>query len=234
MTADCALVSVWAEPSEPLLSDVPIELARGRVMAVLGESGAGKTLLLKALNGTLPAPLKAGARGQVVPWRAADTCLVPQYAEASLPPGYSALAFVEEVLSWGAQDARHDTHEATASALLSELGLPVAAHRRPLSQLSGGMARRVLAAAGIARSQPVLLLDEPTIGIDLPLKRALLRVLQGRREAGARLVIATHDLAFARGLADTVILLRHGRAVFRGPWEALSQTRNPYVLAFAS
>jgi ABC-type glutathione transport system ATPase component len=216
---------------------VSFELAPGRIVALVGPSGSGKSSIALALLGLLPGTARVSGsivhrerafdasqveglsvlRGRAIGW-------VPQDPLAALDPSYSVLEQVASALricdGVPAASARE-----RALAWLGRLGVEPAAElgARAPHALSGGQRQRVLLATALARSPDVLVLDEPTSALDLPRTIELLALLRGlARAEGTAVLWITHDLRAARALADECLVLREGRIVARGAAEALA------------
>ncbi|MEE4301643.1 MAG: ATP-binding cassette domain-containing protein [Pseudomonadales bacterium] len=205
-----------------------LDLNPGRPLCLVGETGAGKSLLLQALMGTLPPGLVAEGDvrldGRVLD---ADTrrqlwgrrlALLPQEPSRALDPIMRSRGQVTEVHRWvrgldsgAARDA--------ATRDLERLGLAEAADKLP-GELSGGMAQRVAFCAATAGGAGVLLADEPTKGLDPPRRDAVVALLANHAETGCLLVV-THDLEVARRLGGDLAVLRDGVLVEQGPTERL-------------
>ncbi len=205
-----------------------LDLDPGRPLCLVGETGAGKSLLLQALMGTLPPglvaegrvrldgrELDADARRQLWGRRLA---LLPQEPSRALDPLMRSRGQVMEVHRWvrgldpgAARDA--------AARDLERLGLAAAADKLP-GELSGGMAQRVAFCAATAGGAGVLLADEPTKGLDPPRRDAVVALLADHAESGCLLVV-THDLEVARRLGGDLAVLRDGVLVEQGPTERL-------------
>ncbi|MEE4381646.1 MAG: ATP-binding cassette domain-containing protein [Pseudomonadales bacterium] len=203
-----------------------LELRPGVPLTLMGETGAGKSLLLQAILGTLPAGLDAEGTVRVdgrVPAPEARPALwgrrlalLPQEPMRALDPLLRAGAQVAEVHRWvrglAAVPAR-----AEAGRDLDRVGLGDAFHRLP-HELSGGMAQRVAFCAATAGGAGILLADEPTKGLDEPRRDAVLALLARHAREHCLLVVA-HDLAVARALGGELAVLRDGRIVEQGPVE---------------
>ena len=220
--------------------DVSLSLGPAETVAVLGPNGAGKSTLLGIIAGLLrPDTGQARIGGKTLfdlapgknLWSAPHTrgtALLAQ--EPLLFPHLSAL----DNVAFGPRSAGASRTEArdTARHWLTEVDAEALASRRP-GQLSGGQAQRVAVARALAASPDLLLLDEPMAALDIhaaPLMRRLLkRVLADRRA-----IIITHDILDALILADTVIVLEHGRITEHGPTrDVLDKPRSRFAAGLA-
>jgi len=200
---------------------VDLDLNIGEVVVLIGPNGAGKSTLLYALAGLLQ--LTRGAverRGQV-----AAALQAPALARRS------ARANVETALRWWGVPRAQRRERALAA--LSAIGARHLADR-PAGALSGGEARRVHLARGLALQSDALLLDEPFAGLDPPTRAELLYDAASalRRPRGATLVVV-HDRAEAWALADRVLVMLDGRIAAAGPpGDVFVQPPTPEVAAF--
>jgi ABC-2 type transport system ATP-binding protein len=196
------------------LEDVSVEVPAGTVAAVVGGDGAGKTTLLRALAGTV-----RPAGGTV---RRPDR---RRLGYVSAGPGVWTDLTVDENLSFAgrAYGLTTDDLEVRIGALLERTGL-AAAHDRLAGRLSGGMRQKLALAMAVAHEPELLILDEPTTGVD-PVSRAeLWRLLASAAADGAAVVVATTYLDEAERAA-TVLVLDRGRALLAGtPDEVLAAT----------
>ncbi len=221
-----------------LLDGVDFDLAAGRITVLLGESGAGKTLLARSLAGLLPGELRAGGRvlfrgremgdGDWDAVRGREVFYSPQNAAASLNP----------VLTVGRQIGEDSGFRpGEPEALLGRLRLadPPRALRAYPHELSGGECQRCLLALALARGAGVLLLDEPFSEIDAGAHDDLAAVLrEEQRRRGLTVLLVSHHLGFVGRVADRLCVLARGRVAACGaPAEVLASPRHPYVREIA-
>ena len=202
----------------PALDDAGLEVRPGEVVAVLGRNGSGKTTLLRCLMG-----LVQPDRGEVrLAGRRIDRQPVAQRAKeiAFVPQWPSAMLFAESVREELDLTLRNHGLEASsageADRLLAELGLADVAERYP-RDLAAGEQQRVAVAAVLVGRPAVLLLDEPTLGLDALSQRRLGDLLEAQRARGVAIAIATHDVEFAAAHADTAVILEGGKVAAYGP-----------------
>lgn len=199
----------------PALRGVDMDVAAGEVVALMGPNGAGKTTLLKHLVGLL-----RPQSGEVVVC-GLDTRHVPLERLIEhvgyVPQNPSALLFadtVREELDFTLRERGRPTGE--HGDLPRRLGLDTVLSRYP-RDLSVGERQRVALAAILVARPEVILLDEPTRGLDYRQKEALLAFLREERRAGRAILIATHDVELVARAADRVVLLDAGEVVAQGP-----------------
>ncbi len=200
-------------PAAPALTDVSLEIGRGECVAVLGQNGSGKSTLVRVIS-TLVLPDGGTARvfgHDVVHDAAAVRRLVNRVSvEASFFKRMSAA----ENLSYAARFyglTRTATREQIPE-ILDRVGFPVARATDPMQDLSRGMQQKVALARALLTSPVLLLLDEPTTGLDPRSKlevQTLIREL--RLTHDTTILLCTHDLAEADGLADRIGILHAGR-----------------------
>ncbi len=207
------------------LVDVPrIRLEQGRPLTVVGESGSGKSLLAHALMGTLAATLDVDGKldldGRLLPlseranrrqlW-GREISMLPQEPALALDPTMRVGRQVEEgALGVSAQAARE-----RAVAALADVGLAGSARSYPHT-LSGGMAQRVAYAAATIGGARVLVVDEPSKGLDPASVDQLAALLRRHVDAGGLLLTITHDLRLAAALGGDVAVMRDAEVVEHG------------------
>ena len=223
-------LSVQAD-GKTLLEPLSLNLAAGECLTILGETGAGKSLLMHAIMGTLPPPLTASGRillGET-DLASLDTAarerlwgqqlaMLPQEPWHSLDPLMPALQQVAEVHECVHGQAPEQAQQ-TATQALTGVGLEAAAARLP-SQLSGGMAQRLAFCAATAAGAPILLADEPTKGLDASRRDQVATLLRQHAQQGALLTI-THDVEVARQLGGTLLVMRAGHLLESGDAQAI-------------
>lgn len=215
--------------AKPVLRDFSLELAPGEIVGLIGPNGSGKTSLIRALSGILPAssgeilvddlPLASLSAGQ----RARRIAVVPQ--SALLPPAFTVFECVAlgrtPHLSWLGKLGQRDLEHIGGAMGATEIE---ALASRRAAELSGGEAQRVLLARALAQDCPILLLDEPTANLDLHHQVALLELMRRlAREKQLAVLIAMHDLNLASLYADRLVLVVNGQLRASGvPSEVLT------------
>lgn len=199
------------------VENLSFEVSPGEVLALLGPNGAGKTTTLTCLAG-----LVRPDAGEIR-WRGVDLGpgrgrLIALIAES--PEVYDMLTVWEHII-FVARSCRLDgSWEERASRLLERLDM--ASERDILGEaLSKGMRQRVLVAASVLAATPVLLLDEPMIGLDPAGQRELRKILIELRQDGVAIVVSTHLLQNVESFCDRVLVLKEGRAVALGGLQEL-------------
>lgn len=226
-----------------LVRDLSFDVAAGEMLAVVGESGAGKSVTARAVVGLLPAGLRVSGRirfdGEDLVGAAAYRKLwgrriafVPQDALSVLSPVHTigdqlALA-VRSVRGVGRREAL-----ARAVAALDRVGIPDAARRARAypHEFSGGMRQRAVIAMATVNDPDLVVADEPTTALDPTVQARILDLLDSFRErAGTAVVLVTHDLPVAAARADRVLVVYAGRHVESGPaHRVLREPRAPYT-----
>lgn len=216
---------------------ISFDVRAGEVLALVGESGAGKSLTARALLGMVPRGATVGGRVLLAgaPVTAADwgrrVALVPQDALSSLSPvhpiGDQLAAAVRSVRGLSRKDAR-----VRAGAALERVGIPAARSGAYPHEFSGGMRQRAVIAMAMINEPDVVVADEPTTALDPEVQEQVLAVLAEQREAtGASLVLVTHDLPVVREHADRMAVMYAGRLAEYGPVDlVLGRPRAPYTV----
>lgn len=201
---------------QAVLEDINLTIRAGEFVALLGRNGAGKSSLLKLFTGLLrPVQGRVLIDGRDIASRdTAALCRDIGY----LPQDPNALLFAESVMGELDQSLRNQqlTDRSYIPQLLMELGLSQYAQTYP-RDLSVGERQRVALAAVLVSQPRVILLDEPTRGLDYGAKQRLAELLRTWHRRGMTVLLVTHDVEFVAGLVDRVILLGHGAIVADGP-----------------
>lgn len=225
-------LSVSSE-EQRLVDSVSFALWPGQVLCVLGASGSGKSLLAHAIVGTLPPSLSAD--GAVMldgnELKLADRsrfwgrrlALLPQEPWTALDPTMRALGQVTEVHRF-VHNVRWRDAAGKARDDLRCVDVSPAAETRFPHQLSGGMAQRVALAATLATSASVLIVDEPTKGLDSDCQRLVLNRLTALQKSGVAIIVITHDIGLARSLGGESLVMRDAEVVERGTTKQVLDT----------
>jgi polar amino acid transport system ATP-binding protein len=208
-----------------VLRDIDLDVHRGEVVVVIGPSGSGKSTLLRCLN-RLEDPTSGTIRigGVEITQRGANLPQIRRkvgmvFQHFNLFPHMTALENVME----GPRTVLHKSRaeaERTARELLEKVGLADKADSKP-AKLSGGQQQRVAIARALAMSPDAMLFDEVTSALDPELVGEVLAVMRGLAEEGMTMVIVTHEMSFARRVADRVLFLDGGVIVEEGPPERI-------------
>ena len=220
-----------------VLRDVTLQVGLGERVAIVGPSGSGKTTLLRCLNLlTIPDQGRLEYRGEVVgEWDSnsrrglrqdvrkhrARVAMVFQRFE--LFPHLSARGNIclgpRKVLG-----VSRDEAEARADSLLEKIGLADFANVKPRT-LSGGQQQRVAIARALAMEPELILFDEPTSALDAAMAAEVLGLMRSLAIEGRTMVVVTHELNFARSVADRLVIMDAGEIIDQGPPEELFTNR---------
>lgn len=205
--------------SREVLRDVSFDIAPGEVTCLIGPSGSGKSTILRCING-----LESHDAGSIE----VDGV---QVTPRSLPQVRSAVSMVfqrfnlfphrtalQNVIEGPVHVLRRPVGEATerAMALLEKVGMADHADALP-RQLSGGQQQRVGIARALAMEPRAILLDEPTSALDPERVGEVLKVMRDLAKGGMTMIIVTHEIAFAREVADSILFVDGGTIAERGP-----------------
>ena len=217
--------------STQVLKDISFSLEKGQAMSIIGASGSGKTTLLRCLNFLeKPDHGKILVNGNVI-FDAADPATQLEkeirtkrlhfglvFQNFNLFPQYTALQNVTlapELIAKERGGKSKEEIEENGYALLRRMGLGDRAGHYPY-QLSGGQQQRVAIARALAMEPDILCFDEPTSALDPELTGEVLRVIRGLAEQKTTMIIVTHEMAFARDVADHIIFMDEGVIVEQG------------------
>jgi len=226
---------------------IDLAIAPGESVAVLGESGSGKSVTGKAIMGLIDPPgrvegsvtfgaeeLVGRSETDLAAVRGPGIAMVFQDSLDALNPVYSVGDQIMEILAvrlgWPRRQAR-----AEAIRLMEQVGIKEAGKRLGdyPHQFSGGMRQRICIAMAIALKPKLLIADEPTTALDVTVQAGILKLINRlRAETGMALLFVTHDLAVARQVADTLVVMYAGRIVERGNIdEIFRRPAHPYTQA---
>ena len=194
-----------------VLDNVSFEVAQGDFFALLGPNGAGKTTLISILGG-----ITRASAGEV---RVMGHDVVKDYRQARANVGivpqelvFDPFFTVRETLRFqsGYFGLRHN--DDWIDEILTQLGLSEKAETN-MRRLSGGMKRRVMVAQALVHRPPVIVLDEPTAGVDVELRQSLWAFIRQLNEAGHTIVLTTHYLEEAETLCNRIAMLKQGKLI---------------------
>lgn len=223
MTNDHAIeirgLSKTYEGGKQALDDVSFDVPRGQIFGLLGPNGAGKSTLINILSGMVKK-----TAGQALIW-GFDIDVNPRNAKASIgivpqeivfDPFFTPLETLELVAGlYGVPKANRKSME-----LLRAVRLEDKAHAYART-LSGGMKRRLLVAKAMVHSPPVIVLDEPTAGVDIELRQLLWDYVAELNKQGVTVVLTTHYLEEAEQLCDRIAIINHGKLIANKPTKEL-------------
>jgi peptide/nickel transport system ATP-binding protein len=218
------------------VNGVDMDLAAGEVLCILGESGSGKSVTLRALMRLLPKTAKVGGvievagrdvqamnEGQLADFRGGDVAMIFQEPMTALDPVFTIGRQIAETVQRH-EGASRRAAEARALELLELVQIPSAKRRLAAypHELSGGLRQRAMIAVALACRPKLLLADEPTTALDATVQIQVLLLLRRLQEQlGMGVVFVTHDLGVAGEIADRVAVMYAGKVVEEGPVGAM-------------
>ena len=199
------------QPAKEALIDINLNIPRGSFFGLLGPNGAGKSTIINIMAG-----LVIKSSGEVKVWdydiekemRQARSSIgiVPQ--ELNIDPFFTPREVLETQAGlYGVPKSERRTDEILSAVHLTDKADSYA------RSLSGGMRRRMLVAKAMVHSPPVLVLDEPTAGVDVELRQQLWSYIRGLRDQGTTILLTTHYLEEAEELCDQIAIINHGKLV---------------------
>jgi len=236
------------EGGAPILRDVSLSLERGEVRGLVGESGAGKSTIAKALLGILPRTVRVtggtiqfeGRDLLTMPARdlrdimGAQISLIPQDPQTALNPGRRIEAQLTDGLRLRRGLSSREAH-VRALKLLEEVHIrdPERVLRAFPHELSGGMRQRVLIAAAFALEPKLVVADEPTTALDVTVQKQILRLIRDMQKVhGTAVIFVTHDLGVVAQICDSVTLLYAGKVIEAGATvDVLQNPKHAYTKA---
>ncbi|MEM9651861.1 MAG: amino acid ABC transporter ATP-binding protein [Actinomycetota bacterium] len=234
----CRGVSKWFEQFQ-VLDDITFEVQPGEVSVLIGRSGAGKSTMLRCLNG-----LELATVGQVEihgcpvtddPYvlRALRSAVGIVFQNFNLFPQYSVernVVLAQRLVL----NRTGETAEASAVEVLDRVGMLAHRNKYP-SQLSGGEQQRVAIARALAMSPSIVLLDEPTASVDPELTKGIMDLVREIAESNVTVIAVTHEMGFVKAAADHVHFFEEGRLLESGPVDRFfSDPSHPRTRQFIS
>jgi phospholipid/cholesterol/gamma-HCH transport system ATP-binding protein len=223
--------------SQKVLDDVSFDIPRGKAFVLLGRSGAGKSVALRHIIGLV----RPDSGRVLVEERDVAALAAKELSELRTHLGFlfqnaalfDSMTVGENVAFPMRRHTRLANEEIRARARekLAAVGLADAYDKMP-AELSGGMKKRAALARAMALDPEILLVDEPSAGLDPITSREIDELLVERKHAGTTLAMVTHNIPSARLIADELALLHEGRIVAQGTVDALDRHAEPLVQAF--
>ena len=231
-----------------ILRDVCLDLRAGQVLGIVGESGAGKSTVAKALLGILPRTVKIVGGSAIFSGRdllklspnessaimGSEITLIPQDPMTSLNPGRRVESQLSDGLRLRRGLSRSEAHR-RCLAMLEEVHIrdPERVMQAYPHQLSGGMRQRILIAAAFAMNPKLVIADEPTTALDVTVQKQILRLIRSMQDKhGTSVIFVTHDLGVVSQVCDSFVLLYGGMVIDSGPTSQLfSASSHPYTRA---
>lgn len=245
-----------------VLKDISFSLKKGDVLAIIGSSGSGKTTLLRCLNFLeTPGNGKISVNDEVL-FDSNDSSaksdseirkrrlhfglvfqsfnLFPQYTvieNVMLAPKLAAKEQIKQTGEYMGAKSYKEAHEiikSNAKSLLERVGLSEKSESYPCN-LSGGQQQRVAIARALALNPDVLCFDEPTSALDPELTGEVLNVIRSLKTSDSTMIVVTHEIEFARDVADKIIFMADGVIAEEGtPEQVINNPQNPRTQAFLS
>ncbi|WP_305729960.1 amino acid ABC transporter ATP-binding protein [Variovorax sp. dw_308] len=222
------------------LRDIDLLVAPGERIVVCGPSGSGKSTLVRTVN--LLEPFQQGRLhvcgvdvGADAITRAARLALNRRvgmvFQQFNLFPHMTALQNLTVGPVWGHGVSRREAHE-RAMHYLERVGLLAHAHKHP-AQLSGGQQQRVAIARTLCTQPQVVLFDEPTASLDPEMVNEVLQTMEGLAGEGMTMMIVTHEMGFARRVADRIVFMDQGQIIeTAAPDDFFDRPQSPRLKAF--
>ena len=227
-----AVSKTYSTPQGPFhaLDNISLDIQEGEFFGLLGPNGAGKTTLISILAG-----LARASTGRVL---VQGSDVQTDYASARRKLGvvpqelvFDPFFTVREALRFQSGYFGIAKNDAWIDELLHSLGLSDKANAN-MRQLSGGMKRRVLVALALVHKPPIIVLDEPTAGVDVELRQTLWQFIAGLNKAGSTVLLTTHYLEEAEALCGRIAMLKRGRVVALDSTSELLKAASGNVLIF--
>ena len=199
------------------LDDISLDVFEGEVVCVIGPSGSGKSTLVRCVNflepyaapGRIEVNGMVVGRGKLLPQVRAEVGMV--FQSFNLFPHMTVAENIMLAPVRVRGTSRNDAAQ-TAAELMQRVGIEAQAEKYP-QQLSGGQQQRVAIARALAMQPGVMLFDEPTSALDPEMVGEVLEVMKNLADSGVTMIVVTHEMAFARQVADRVVFMDRGKIV---------------------
>lgn len=217
-----------------ILRDISLEVKKGEIIVILGPSGCGKSTFLRCLNG-----LEIMSSGEIF----LDSKLVGKddwnYVRQKIGMVFQNyelfwhMSVIDNLLLAPIKVQKRKKEEVLdqAQRLLARMGLEGKMHAMP-SQLSGGQKQRVAIARALCMHPEILLLDEITASLDPEMVKEVLEIIQGLANEGMTMIIVTHEMHFARHIANRILFFEKGEILLDSSSEEFFMTNNPRIRKF--
>ena len=226
-----------------LVHNISFAVPKGQITAVIGESGSGKSTTVSAILGILSS--QADTTGAVL-WEENNMLKMPNEEKERLRSKHIFTIFQDASNSFSpSQKMKHQLYALTAlrlghkkelflatmSSILKDLNLPKSVLNCYPFELSGGMLQRCMLACALYIKPDVLIADEPTSALDMLHQQDFMKLLKNYHiQLGATILLITHDLGVAASIADTIVVMKNGEVVEKGPVVAIfQQPKHPYT-----
>jgi general L-amino acid transport system ATP-binding protein len=214
-------VEKWYENGFYALREISLEVNKGEVLVIMGPSGSGKSTFIRTFNA-----LESYQKGQII----IDGIILSHdlknietirqevgmvFQQFNLFPHLTVLDNITLAPIW-VRGSKHPQAEALAMQLLEKVGILEQAHKYP-QQLSGGQQQRVAIARALAMQPKIMLFDEPTSSLDPEMVREVLDTMKTLAQSGITMVCVTHEVGFAREVADRIVFMDEGKILEIAP-----------------
>jgi len=246
---DVSLTYRTEEGDVPAVRDVNLDLDRGEILGLAGESGCGKSTVASTILRLQPPTARVTGEvlfegedvltmrwGDLRALRWAGASIVFQGALHSLNPVRRVGDQIAEPIHLHDPDISDKKVEARVGELLEQVGLPAARARAYPHQLSGGQKQRIMIAMALACRPRLIVADEPTTALDVMVQAQVLHVLSGLvHELGVGMLMISHDLSVLADLCDRIVVMYGGRVVEQGPSKLVfGEALHPYAAALSA
>jgi polar amino acid transport system ATP-binding protein len=210
-----------------VLKDISMEVKQGEVVAIIGPSGSGKSTLLRCAT-----ELETADSGDIIYMenQSTEKCFGLVFQNFNLFPHYTVMKNITDAPICVQKRPKEEVY-AQAKELLKKMGLEGKEDAYPY-QLSGGQQQRVSIARALCMNPKILLFDEPTSALDPELTGEILKVIRQLAAENMTMVIVTHEMNFAKNVADKVIFMDNGYIVVEGTPEEVFDSQNHRMQEF--